>query len=102
MDACVRPSAKRRRELASSANSETWARMPANHERLEGLSRGTLYQLIGKGLVRSVSLRAPGAERGIRLIGLCSLRAYLERLASEQNAPRKCKEAAHSDNCVSP
>ena len=65
---------------------ETWARMPANHERLEGLSRGTLYQLIAKGLIVSVSLRELGAERGVRLIGLCSLRTYLARLATEQNA----------------
>ena len=96
MDAYVtRPSAKRERKPpASLAKSEKWARMPANHGRLEGLSRGTLYQLIGKGLVMSVSLRGPGAERGIRLVGLCSLRAYLARLAAEQNGPREREEVA--------
>jgi hypothetical protein len=69
---------------------EDWARMPANGERLEGLSRPAIYRLLedaAAGIV-SVSLRQPGAERGIRLIGRKSLRAWIARQAAEQIAAR--------------
>ena len=68
--------------------SEIWVRMPGNREKLEGLSRASLYKIIrdrGRGVV-TISLKEPGAERGVRLLGLRSLRAYLTRLAIEQNA----------------
>jgi hypothetical protein len=68
--------------------TEVWVRMPGNREKLEGLSRATLYKVIrdkSRGVV-SISLKEPGAERGIRLLGLRSLRAYLTRLSVEQNA----------------
>jgi hypothetical protein len=72
----------------SLAETEIWVRMPGNREKLEGLSRATLYKVIQdkrRGVV-SISLKEPGTERGIRLLGLRSLRAYLTRLAIEQNA----------------
>jgi hypothetical protein len=68
--------------------TEIWVRMPGNREKLEGLSRASLYKVIRdkrRGVV-SISLKEPGTERGIRLLGLRSLRAYLARLAFEQNA----------------
>lgn len=69
---------------------EDWARMPANGQRLEGLSRPALYRLLddpAAGVV-SVSLRQPGAARGVRLIGRRSLRAWIARQAAEQLAAR--------------
>jgi len=57
---------------------------------VEGLSRAAVYRIIDDpqtGVV-SVSLKQPGAERGIRLIGLKSLRAHIARCASEQLANR--------------
>ena len=66
--------------------SELWVRPPKNGQRLEGLSRSVVYQLIddpGTGIL-SVSLRRPGTTRGCRLVGLKSLRAFLARLAAEQ------------------
>lgn len=64
--------------------------MPANGARLEGLSRPALYRLLddpAAGVV-SVSLRQPGAARGVRLIGRKSLRAWIARQAQEQLAAR--------------
>ena len=57
--------------------TEIWVRMPGNREKLEGLSRASLYKVIHdkrRGVV-SISLKEPGTERGIRLLGLRSLRA---------------------------
>lgn len=51
-------------------------------ERLFGLKRGVLYQLIGANKVKSVCLRKPGAKTGVRLVHLASVRAFLhEQLA---------------------
>jgi hypothetical protein len=69
---------------------EIWVRMPGNREKLEGLSRATLYKLINdvRSGVISISLREPGAERGVRLLGLRSLRRYLANLARYQMRQR--------------
>jgi hypothetical protein len=75
---------------------EMWVRPPKNGQRLEGLSRSLVYQLVddpSNGIV-SISLRRPGTSRGCRLIGLRSLRTYLARLAAEQNSRQKRQEAA--------
>jgi hypothetical protein len=67
---------------------ETWVRPPKSGERLEALSRARIYAIIENpdNRVISVCLKAnPKAQRGCRLIGLNSLRAYLARLAAEQN-----------------
>ena len=77
--------------------SETWVRLPANGGRLEGLSRAALYRIVGdkaSGVV-SVAICQPGSDRGVRLIGLQSLRAYIARCAENQIAARLAeKEAA--------
>ena len=68
--------------------SETWVRPPKNGERLEALSKASIYAILDnpESRVISVCLKAnPKAQRGCRLIGLKSLRAYLSRLAAEQN-----------------
>ena len=43
------------------------------------MKRGLAYELIKKGLIKSVCLRKPGAKTGIRLIHVQSLRDYLNR-----------------------
>jgi hypothetical protein len=86
------------------AETEIWVRMPGNREKLEGLSRATLYKVIrdrSRGVV-SISLKEPGTERGIRLLGLRSLRAYLTRLAIEQNAPAQLAGGSQRDRGASP
>ena len=49
-------------------------------QRLFGIRRGHLYQLIGAGAVKSVCLRRkPGAKTGVRLVHFQSVRDYLNR-----------------------
>jgi hypothetical protein len=74
----------------SGLESETWDRLPGMGERLEGISRPGIYRIIDdpKSGVVSVSLKQPGTNRGIRLVGRNSLRAYIARCAQEQLADR--------------
>jgi hypothetical protein len=79
-------------DFSVEPEAETWVRPPKNGERLEGLARSVVYQLIedpSNGIF-SISVRRPGTRRGCRLIGQKSLRAFLSRLATEQNA--RCHE----------
>jgi hypothetical protein len=54
-------------------------------ERLFGITRGTLYNLIGMGKVKSVVLRRKGNVHGCRLIYLASVSQYLNSLMQEQD-----------------
>lgn len=65
---------------------DDWGRMPQPGNRLCGLSRTTLLELQDAKKIRSVVLRKPGAVRGIRLIFMPSLYAYLE--SQENNGER--------------
>lgn len=56
--------------------------------RLFGLSRSMLYQLMAEGLVESVLVRRPGRARGMRLVRVASLRAYIESHRSEGGGPK--------------
>ncbi len=47
-------------------------------ERLFGLKRGMLYQLISAKKIKSACLRKPGARTGVRLVHLASVRQLLE------------------------
>ena len=46
--------------------------------RYSGISRAVLYRILAEGKIRSSSLRARGASRGIRLIDRLSLDAYID------------------------
>jgi hypothetical protein len=70
-------------ELRKHFQGEVWGRMPKPKERLQGLSRTTLLELSYAGLIRSVVIRKPGAQKGIRLVYLPSLFAYLDSLEPE-------------------
>lgn len=60
--------------------SARWVRLPTNAgERLQGLSRATIYNLINDGVIKSASLKQPGKLTGIRVIWLPSLLEYIER-----------------------
>ena len=54
-------------------------------QRLFGLKRPTVYNLIAEGQIKSVSLRRRGQMKGVRLIYLQSVSDYLHRLMNEQN-----------------
>ena len=47
-----------------------------------GLSKAKLYQLIQRGLIKSVSLRERGMVRGTRIISYDSLKSFLESRAT--------------------
>jgi hypothetical protein len=59
-----------------------WLRIP-DAIRMSGVGRSTLYNLLNSGHIKSVVLRRRGCQRGIRLIGADSLRAYIESFAVE-------------------
>lgn len=62
-----------------------WVRCPVRGPEPHcGFTRPYLYQLAGAGLIRSVSIRQPGAVRGVRLFNLPSVYAYIERCEREQ------------------
>jgi hypothetical protein len=69
-------------DVPEHLQTDDWVRMPRPGGRLCGLSRTTLLELESEKKIRSVVLRKPGAVRGIRLIHLPSLHAFLESLES--------------------
>jgi hypothetical protein len=54
-------------------------------QRLFGIKRGTLYNLIAEEHVKSVVLRRKGNVKGCRLFYLQSISDYLHNLMEEQN-----------------
>lgn len=52
-------------------------------QRLFGIKRGTLYNLMAEGKVKSVSMRRKGNIHGCRLFYLQSVRDYLHSLMSD-------------------
>lgn len=54
-------------------------------ERLFGIKRGTLYNLINEGKIKSVMLRRKGNVHGCRLIHLASVSQYLNQLLKQQS-----------------
>jgi hypothetical protein len=46
-----------------------------------GISRSHLFILIGNGTVESIHMKRPGAQKGVRLIKVASVREYLNSFA---------------------
>ena len=67
--------------LADGAGpSEKWVRLPSRTgERIHGLSRPFIYNLIAEGLIKTASLKKPGKLTGVRVIWLPSLLDYIEK-----------------------
>lgn len=62
-----------------------WIRAPkSGHEYYTGLSRAKLYELAGRGVIRSFSLRDPGSIKGARFFHLQSVLDYLERAEKKE------------------
>jgi hypothetical protein len=82
-------------ELSTILESE-FIRLPAPGGRcvISGLSRSTLNEAIDRGDIRAVTVRQPGAMRGIKLIVVASLRGWLRRLDTEQNPLQATQPAA--------
>jgi hypothetical protein len=64
--------------LPPRLSTDDWVRMPKPRERLCGLSRTTLFELISSGDIKSAVVRKRGSQKGIRLIFRPSLLAHLE------------------------
>ena len=63
---------------AGTSNLELrWLKVDAA-VRYSGISRAVLYRILAEGKIRSSSLRAREASRGIRLIDRLSLDAYID------------------------
>jgi hypothetical protein len=58
----------------------------ADAPRIFGLKRGFVYQLIGAGKIKSISLRKRGAKFGVRLIHMQSVRDFLFSQFRDQGA----------------
>ena len=76
--------------IGLQANGEQPAVLPEfgrwqDVQRRFGIKRGTLYNLIAEGKVKSVVLRRKGNIHGCRIIHLASVSAYLNSLMREQN-----------------
>ncbi len=65
-----------------------WLRLPSPRARcrLTGLSRTGLNEAIERGEIRAITVRQPGAVRGVKLINKASLVTWLRRLDAEQNS----------------
>jgi hypothetical protein len=72
-------------QIPQHMQGEDWARMPKPKERFFGMSRTTILELSQAGLIKTVSIRKPGANKGIRLIFVPSLREFLDKCAQEVN-----------------
>lgn len=55
-------------------------------QRLFGIKRGKLYEMINAGLVKSISLRRKGQKHSCRLVHLDSVREYLWGQMDEQDS----------------
>ena len=74
---------------AALADAE-FLRLPRPRERcpISGLSRTTLIELLEAGKIRGLTIRRPGAIRGIRLIVKSSLLSHLYDLAGQQQSEK--------------
>jgi hypothetical protein len=75
--------------------------MPRTRQRLAGLARSTLWELAIEGKIKTVCVHKKGCNRGVRLVHLPSLLAYLETLAIEQQ-PRPGNATRSQTVCFAP
>ena len=63
-----------------NANQERWIRLPTTGRCPDcGLTRPHFYELIGKGVIKTACLKKPGNLKGVRLVWLPSVLAYIEK-----------------------
>jgi hypothetical protein len=82
----TRPVPPKARELLQDRNGilPLWFRSPkSGTEFYTGFSRAKLYELAGKGLIRSVSIREKNAVKGTRLFNMESTLSYIEKCERE-------------------
>lgn len=64
-------------EAADLSNAQPEFGRLRDVNRLFGLPRGTVYNLLARGRIRGVNLRVTGRKSGCRLIDLASVREYI-------------------------
>lgn len=73
------------RERDPASGLPVWIRVPSGGpEPYTGLTRGFIYSLADKGLIRSASLREPGKRWGCRLFSLRDILEFIEQHATER------------------
>ncbi len=77
---------------AQKVGGETeWVRLPKAGQLLLGMTRTYFYHLGQAGLIETKAIRMPGKKRGIRLVNLQSVRAFL---AADEGAEASNQVAA--------
>lgn len=73
-----------KRETADTTDQTTreWLRVSEAQKYCGGVSKGTLYQWMNRGWIKSSCIKARGQIRGVRLISQKSLSEFLESHAS--------------------
>ncbi len=68
-----------------------WVRAPKSGqtEHYSGLGRGKMYQAEAQGLIKTASLKPPGASRGVKLFHLQSLLNYVESCTNQPAAEKE-------------
>jgi len=90
----------RKVKIPTDLQGEDWGRYPKagrpgqSGGRLCGMSRTTIHELSEAGFIRTVAIKKPGAIKGIRLVYLPSLYAYLESLDKDGAAKLASEEVA--------
>jgi hypothetical protein len=74
--------------IPTEYSAEEWRRLPKPAQRFYGISRSGWMDIIRNpnSGVRSICIKQPGRQRGIRLLYMPSVHAYFDRLAQEQEA----------------
>ncbi len=64
----------------TGTETERWIRIPSRGcEPNSGLHRSHIYEILHAGEIRTANILKPGARKGIRLVWLPSLLAYVEK-----------------------
>jgi hypothetical protein len=77
-------------------------------QHLFGIKRGTLYNLVAAGMVKSVSLRRKGMKQGCRLFYLPGISAMLKEMlesqsySSAETSQRSESDKANADSTLLP
>jgi hypothetical protein len=81
-----------------SGNLPVWVRANTRGpEHFTSLGRSKLYELAGKSLIRSVSIRQPGQVKGTRLFHLQSVLDYVASCeVAPSDTPEETKSVSHN------
>jgi hypothetical protein len=78
--------------IPAEYGTEEWRRLPKPGGRFFGISRSEWLDIIAnpESGVRSICIKRPGRQRGVRLLYMPSVHEYFDRLAQEQEVA-KCR-----------